>query len=80
MSYEKEQQRLQKLLEEILSDDEGSENLFGEDSADEYVPDEVDYPSSDSSDSPPVKKRRKKYSVRTETDQNLPSTSNCKYY
>lgn len=29
------QRRLQKLLEEVLSDDEGTEDLFGEDSADE---------------------------------------------
>ncbi|CAH2014665.1 unnamed protein product [Acanthoscelides obtectus] len=56
MSYEAEQLRLQKLWQELLSEDEiDDEDLFGETSADEYQPSD----NTSDSDSDSGKKRRK---------------------
>lgn len=56
--YEKQQARLQKLLQEALSDEEDG-NLFGETSSDEYEPPESAESDSDLEVSHPQRKKRK---------------------
>ncbi|KAF5307973.1 hypothetical protein FQR65_LT06540 [Abscondita terminalis] len=78
LSYEKEQERLQKPPQDMLSDEDKG-NSFGESSSDEYEPSEDSSSDTDSDleSFPPKKKQKYKNNRSTAFQDSLPSTSSA---